>query len=97
MEKVYQILSNINTLIINPIIIVLVGVSAVYFLYGVFEFLWKSQSDPKIVKQGTSHMLWGLVGIFVMLSVFGFFKFLLNTLPTSSNTKDNVNKVLNID
>jgi ABC-type thiamin/hydroxymethylpyrimidine transport system permease subunit len=97
MEKIYSILSNINQIIINPIIIILFAVTFIFFIYGVFEYLWKSQSDPTKIKQGRSHMGWGLFGMFIMISVFGLFKFLINSVPVSERTKTNVNRVLNID
>ncbi len=94
MEKVYLILSKINTTIINPVIAVLIGAAFVYFLYGVFEYIWKSKSDPNKVKEGRLHMGWGLFGIFIMVSVFGLFRFLINTVPVSDRTKTNVNRVM---
>lgn len=97
MEKIYSILSNINQIIINPIIIILFAVAFIFFIYGVFEYLWKSQSDPAKIKEGRSHMGWGLFGMFIMISVFGLFKFLINSVPVSERTKTNVNRVLNVD
>lgn len=97
MQKVYSIISNINEIIINPIIILFFAVAFIYFIYGVFEYIYKSQSDPGKIKEGRSHMAWGLFGMFIMISVFGLFKLLLNSVPTSDRTKDNVNRVLNID
>ncbi len=97
MEKVYSILSNINQTIINPIIILLFCVGLVYFLYGVLEYIYKAKSDPSKIKEGRSHMGWGLFGMFIMISVFGLFKLILNSVPTSDNSKENVNRVLNID
>ena len=97
MEKVYGIISNINTIIINPIIILAFAVASVYFIYGVLEYIYKSRSDPAKMKEGRTHMLWGLFGMFIMISVFGLFRFLINSIPTGDTTKENVNRVLNID
>jgi hypothetical protein len=97
MEKVYKIISNINEIIINPIIILFFAAAFIYFIYGVFVFVYKSQSDPGKIKEGRLHMGWGLFGMFIMISVFGLFKLILNSVPTSDRTKDNVNRVLNID
>lgn len=97
MEKVYKIISNINTIIINPIIILIFAVALVFFVYGVMEYIYKSRSNPEKIKEGRSHMLWGLFGMFIMVSVFGLFKFLLNSFPTSDRTKTNVERVLNIE
>lgn len=97
MQKVYSIISNINDIIINPIILLVFGVALLYFMYGVFEYMWKSKSDPAKMKQGRSHMGWGLFGMFVMISVFGFFKILLNSVPVSERTKTNVNRVMDLN
>jgi hypothetical protein len=97
MEKIYSILSKINEIIINPIIVLLFGVALLYFVYGVFEYIWKAKSDPAKMKEGRLHMGWGLFGMFVMVSVFGFFKLILNSVPVSERSRDNVNRVLNIE
>ena len=97
MQKVYSILSKINDIIINPIILLLFAVALVYFIYGVFEYVWKSKSDPAKIKEGRAHMGWGLFGMFVMFSVFGFFKLLLNSVPVSERSKNNVNRVINLE
>lgn len=97
MEKVYKILSNINEIIINPIIVLAFAVALVVFVYGVLEYIWKSRSNPEKIKEGRSHMLWGLFGMFIMISVFGLFKLLLNSFPTGERTKTNVNRVLDIN
>ncbi|MBC7766583.1 hypothetical protein H7Y21_01130 [Arenimonas sp.] len=97
MQKVYSIISNINDIIINPIILLLFMVALLYFIYGVFEYMWKSRSDPAKMKEGRLHMGWGLFGMFVMISVFGFFKILINSVPVSERSKTNVNRVMNFD
>ena len=97
MQTVYAILSKINNIIINPIILLLFGVALLYFIYGVFEYMWKSKSDPAKIKEGRLHMGWGLFGMFIMISVFGLFKILLNSVPVSERTKTNVNRVLDLN
>jgi len=69
----------------------------VVFVYGVMEYIYKSRSNPEKIKEGRSHMLWGLFGMFIMVSVFGLFKFLLNSFPTGDRSKANVERVLNIE
>ncbi len=96
MQKVYSILSKINDIIINPIILLLFAVALVYFIYGVFEYVWKAKSDPSKIREGRLHMGWGLFGMFIMFSVFGLFKLLMNSVPVSERTKNNVNRVLDV-
>lgn len=94
MDSAIKIISNINKIIINPIITVLFAIALVYFIYGVLEYLVKAKSDPSAVQAGAKHMGWGLFGMFVMVSVFGFLKVIINTLPIDQDTINNVNKVL---
>jgi len=97
MDSAITIISKINQIIINPIIILLFGVALVYFIYGVLEYLVKSKSDPSAIQAGAKHMGWGLFGMFVMVSVFGFLKLIINTLPIDQDTIKNVNKVLPLE
>jgi hypothetical protein len=51
----------------------------VYFLYGVFEFLMNQENEEKKTS-GKSHMLWGVVGITIMLGVWTILNMILGTL-----------------
>lgn len=96
METALNIISKINQLIINPIILLLFAIALVFFIWGVFEYLWKSRTEPAAITAGSKHIGWGLLGMFIMVSVFGFLQVLLNSIPVDSNTRDNVKKVIPI-
>jgi tetrahydromethanopterin S-methyltransferase subunit D len=68
----------VNTTIINPLIIFLFALAMVYFLYGVFEFIANGANDEKKTT-GKSHMIWGVVGITIMMGVWFFLGLILNT------------------
>ena len=75
----YQLLYNIEYFILNPIIYLIFGFALILFLYGVFQFIMKSDdSDER--KKGGQHMLWGIVGMAIMLSAYGIINFILNTM-----------------
>lgn len=65
--------------IVNPIIQVMFALALVFFVYGIFEFV-RGADKPDVRKKGQDHMLWGLVGLFLMISVFTIIRILLNTL-----------------
>ena len=65
--------------IINPIIQILFVVATVVFVYGVFEFI-RGAENPEVRKQGQQHMLWGIIGLAIMVSVFTIVDILLNTI-----------------
>lgn len=73
--------------ILNPVVLLLISLAIVFFLWGVFKFI-KEEGNKK--EEGKEFMFWGIVGIFVMVSVWGLVNILSNTfnLDTSGIRKD---------
>jgi len=76
--SVDSFVANVNRLIINPLIIILFALAVVYFLYGVFEFIANQENEEKKTT-GKSHMMWGIIGIVIMMGVFTILNILMNT------------------
>ncbi|MBI3305939.1 hypothetical protein HYZ82_02265 [Candidatus Nomurabacteria bacterium] len=72
-------LTNVNQFIINPLILFLFALALVFFLYGVFEFIANLGNEEKKTT-GKSHMLWGIVGLTIMVGVWTILGVILNTL-----------------
>ena len=70
-------IASIKTEIINPVIKLLIVVGVIYFLYGVVHFM-QNRDD----KDGKNHMIWGLVGLAVMVSAFGLVNFLYSLVAS---------------
>ena len=77
--QVYEIVGKVNQYKINPLIILLFVLALVYFLYGLVEFL-SSANAEKDRTLGKDHMLWGIFGMFIMISVFAILKIIANTI-----------------
>ena len=71
-------IANVNRLIINPLILFLFALAVAFFLYGIFEFILNQDNEEKRTA-GKSHMLWGIVGITIMMGVFAIMNMILNT------------------
>ena len=66
----YSLVNKITQLIINPVIWFLLVLATLIFLWGAVRFALSSGSgDEEGVESGKKHLVWGLVGIFIMLSV----------------------------
>ncbi|OHA91206.1 MAG: hypothetical protein A2758_01900 [Candidatus Zambryskibacteria bacterium RIFCSPHIGHO2_01_FULL_49_18] len=63
--------------LINPLITILVALALLVFFKGLVGFIAKS-GDAKTHAEGRSLMIWGLIGLFVMVSIFGILRFAFN-------------------
>jgi hypothetical protein len=75
----YPLIEKIKTNIVNPIIGLMFALAVVYFLWGVFQLVTKND-DTTRAEEGRMHILWGLVGMFIMFSVFGIMNLICNTI-----------------
>lgn len=74
-----EFIGKVDNMIINPLISFLFALAVVFFLYGVFEFL-SNQANEEKKTTGKSHMLWGIVGITIMMGVWFLLGIILSTL-----------------
>ena len=76
--SVDSFIANVNRLIINPLIVLLFALALAYFLWGMFEFLSNQENEEKKTT-GKSHMIWGIVGITIMMGVWFIMYLILDT------------------
>lgn len=77
--NINTLMNSISKVVLNPLIVFIFGLAVVYFVYGVMQFLLNPE-DETIRKTGKQHMLWGVVGMFIMIATFGIMNLILNTL-----------------
>jgi hypothetical protein len=84
-------LTTINTNIITPIshavnllIPVAFGLAVLFFFYGVALYIL-SAGDPAAASKGKSIMIYGVIALAVMASVWGLVIYLQNTLGVNNN------------
>lgn len=72
-------INNFINAIINPLIYLMMAVAIVVFLWGVVEFISGSDDTTKL-SNGRRHMLWGIIGLAIMVSAFGIMNLICNTI-----------------
>ena len=73
------LIKKIDAAIINPLIYFMIGLATVYFLWGVVEYLIHGdEADARAT--GTQHMIWGVVGLAIMIGVFGIIGIIERTI-----------------
>ena len=72
-----QLLLKINTYILNPFIGFLFVLATILFLYGMARYYIAGSPADRVI--GQRHMVWGLLGMFIMISVFGIMRIIIGT------------------
>lgn len=78
MGAVANFVAAINQEIVNPIIGLIFTAALVLFLYGAMNLVFFAGDDSKR-GEGKQHLLWGLVGMVIMVSVFAIIRVMLYT------------------
>ncbi|MBX4199871.1 pilin [Candidatus Parcubacteria bacterium] len=65
--------------IVNQLIILAAGAGLLVFFWGLAKFIFKS-GDTKSHEEGRNLMVWGIVALFVMVSVWGLVNFVRQSL-----------------
>ena len=65
-----DVLSKVMSEVFTPLYELAVGIAVLYFLYGIMMFMINLQ-DPEKKNIGKQHLLWGTIGLFIILSVGG--------------------------
>ena len=78
MPVVSGIISRLGSEVIQPAAQVLMAAAFLYFIWGLVKFLWNAEEGGKN-DDGKRHMIWGIVGMFIMISVWSIITLLDNT------------------
>ncbi|MDD5318290.1 MAG: hypothetical protein PHF79_00500 [Candidatus Pacebacteria bacterium] len=85
MQKAIDFIHKVDQVIVNPLILLMFAVALLVFLWGVFEFVRSSDSDDARAT-GQRHMLWGIVGLAIMISAFGIVNVIIGSIPGADRT-----------
>lgn len=69
-QGVKDFMAKVVSEIIQPIVGILFALALVYFLYGLTVFIMNAGDSAKRT-EAKSHMVWGLVGLTVMVAAWG--------------------------
>ena len=78
---------NINEFILFPIIALLMAIAFIVFLYGAFNFV-KNANNEAARETGRNHLIYGVIGMLVMLSAFAILSIAANTFGLTQALQD---------
>ncbi len=73
------LITNIVNVIVLPLITLLFVFTVFMFILGVFKLI-RSGDDPSARQEGQKHILWGVVGMFIMVCAYGIIRVIANTI-----------------
>jgi len=84
--------ATLNQVILFPVIFLLTGVALLVFMYGSFVYI-ANANNPAAREVGQKHIMWSIIGLFVMLSAFAILSLAANTLGLGNDLEcaDNPN------
>ncbi len=77
-EVAVNFLARFNDVILFPLITLMVAVAFLFFLYGCFEYIINAGNESARAI-GRQHILYGIIGMFVMLSAMGILQIAVGT------------------
>ncbi len=84
-------LSDVGSFVINTInnvfVPVLFAVAFIVFVWGAFDTFILGANSEDVKEKGKNLMLWGLIGFFVMVSVWGLVNILTGTVSFGTSTQ----------
>lgn len=75
----------INT-INNVLVPVIFAIAFIVFLWGAFDTFIVGANSEEVKEKGKNLMLWGLIGFFVMVSIWGLVNILTGSVSFGTNT-----------
>ncbi len=76
MISIVEFLKKVDNVILNPLLKVLFAVAFLYFIYAVIKLINADGSDKTEARDA---VMWSVVGIFIMISVYGIINVVIRT------------------
>ena len=77
-----EILARLSEGILNPLIVLLLAIAFLVFFWGLFQFIQNADSEEGR-ETGKRTIVWGIVGIVIMISAYGILAMITGTFGIS--------------
>jgi hypothetical protein len=77
-----SLISYFISCLLAPLVYLIIGLAIFIFIFGIFKMI--TSESPEEKQKGRDLMFWGIIGIFVMISLWGLVSILQNTFVLSN-------------
>lgn len=74
-----SLIAKIGTEILNPVVRLMFAIAFIYFLWGLFKFVKNADNETER-DVGKMHMIWGVIGLAIMVAAQGLVALLQDTV-----------------
>ena len=86
-DSLGSLVDNFTNKVVSSVGTLFLALGVVVFFWGIVQFIWaKREGNASKTQEGQSFMVWGLIAIFVMFSIWGIVIFAQNTLGIQGST-----------
>ncbi len=79
MLSIAPLLIKIDKYILNPLLTLMFLVALAVFFWGIVQFISNSDASGTVREDGKRNILYGIIGMFIMVSAFGIIRVILLT------------------
>ena len=90
-----EALARLKTYIFEPAMMVVFAAGFFLFMWGFVRFFWDLSNGGE-GNEGKQHMIWGIVGMFVMVAWLGIVNLITNTFDLGDPTNPDPGRINNI-
>jgi hypothetical protein len=77
------VMGKIMSAIVVPIVLFVFGLTIILFIWGVAGMIIYRE-NPEKREESQRHILWGVIGIFIMVGAYGIIRLIAGTIGVSS-------------
>ncbi len=70
----------LTQVLINPLMALFFAVGLLVFIWGLVQFIWGLNAETESKEQGKKHMLYGIIGMFIMVAAYAIVQLIGNTI-----------------
>ena len=78
---------------IGDAIIIAIGLAIVFFFWGLAKYILLNAGDEEKKKEGRNIMIWGVIALFIMVSIWGIVSVLADTFGVDSKKNLDVKNI----
>jgi hypothetical protein len=90
-----DLLGRVVTYVIDPAVKVIFTLGLFYFMWGIVMYLWEMK-DGKTDNDYRNHLIYGLLGMLIMVSVYGIIALVMNSLGIDPGTATDTSRIRSV-